>query len=82
MGRATFTGDPTNPIAPNCEITNANCDASYAPRVPVSFAWNVTDGILGQTATSGSISTGHRTMTLYASRLLRGIEPVAIRLGF
>lgn len=44
MGRATFTGDPTNPIAPNCEITNANCTTPLLLQgIPTSLAWNVTD---------------------------------------
>jgi outer membrane receptor protein involved in Fe transport len=44
MGRATFTGDPANPIAPNCEITNANCASPLLLQgIPVSLAWRTSD---------------------------------------
>ena len=44
MGRATFTGDATNPIAPICEITDANCTSPLLLQgIPVSMAWRTVD---------------------------------------
>ena len=44
MGRATFTGDPANPIAANCEITDATCTSPLLLQgVPVSLAWRTSD---------------------------------------
>ena len=44
MGRATFTGDPANPIAPKCEITDASCTSPLLLQgIPFSFAWRTSD---------------------------------------
>lgn len=43
-GRATFTGDAANPIAPVCDITDAACGAPLLLQgLPLSFAWRTSD---------------------------------------
>ena len=43
-GRATFTGDAANPIAPVCDITDASCGSPLLLQgLPLSFAWRTSD---------------------------------------
>ena len=43
-GRATFTGDAANPIAPVCAINDASCSQTLLLQgIPFSFAWRTSD---------------------------------------